>query len=85
VVTSGYRCESHNVAVGSSVTSRHLIGCAADLALPVGMSYKTFAALCRRFARLNFEVVTYAAETHVHNAVARGYSTNIWTGGIITL
>ena len=31
-ITSGWRCEPHNRAVGGHPQSRHLVGCAADLA-----------------------------------------------------
>lgn len=31
-ITSGWRCEPHNREVGGHPQSRHLIGCAADLA-----------------------------------------------------
>lgn len=32
-ITSGYRCPSHNTEVGGSPISRHLIGCAVDVAV----------------------------------------------------
>ena len=31
-ITSGFRCQSHNLSVGGSVSSFHLIGRAADIA-----------------------------------------------------
>ena len=31
-ITSGWRCQTHNRAVGGHPQSRHLVGCAADLA-----------------------------------------------------
>ena len=37
IVTSGYRCERHNKAVGGSSRSQHLIGRAADIST-VGMT-----------------------------------------------
>ena len=33
-ITSGYRCEAHNKAVGGVNTSSHLKGWAADIAVP---------------------------------------------------
>lgn len=33
IITSGYRCEAHNTAIGGSATSSHLKGCAADIAV----------------------------------------------------
>jgi len=34
VITSGYRCEAHNAAIGASPTSSHTLGLAADIAAP---------------------------------------------------
>lgn len=31
VVTSGFRCKKHNVAIGGAVNSRHIAGDAADI------------------------------------------------------
>lgn len=31
IVTSGFRCQSHNAAVGGSDRSKHLLGCAVDV------------------------------------------------------
>lgn len=34
IVTSGYRCAEHNAAVGGAPRSYHMIGRAADIAMP---------------------------------------------------
>ena len=34
IITSGYRTPKHNIAVGGSPTSRHLMGLACDIACP---------------------------------------------------
>jgi uncharacterized protein YcbK (DUF882 family) len=33
-IISGYRCAKHNAAVGGASNSQHLLGCAADIAIP---------------------------------------------------
>lgn len=42
-VNSGYRCEAHNRAVGGAVNSQHVHGGAADIAVPLGLSFEQFA------------------------------------------
>lgn len=41
-INSGYRCPIHNANVGGVPNSQHVLGTAADLALPAGMSFDTF-------------------------------------------
>lgn len=43
-ITSGYRCEALNIAVGGSVNSQHLQGLAADFKCPVIGDPRTVAA-----------------------------------------
>lgn len=45
VLYSGYRCEEHNKKVGGVSKSKHILGYAADLKIPDGMSLDEFAAL----------------------------------------
>ncbi len=52
VVSSGYRCESLNRAVGGSSTSAHLRGYAADLS-PVNGKVDEFIAFALKWARDN--------------------------------
>ena len=42
---SGYRCEKHNKAIGGVSKSKHILGFAADLKTPKGMTLDEFAAL----------------------------------------
>lgn len=51
-VSSGYRCEKLNSAVGGSVTSVHKIGYAADIVPQVG-TLKSFVEFAERWLRLN--------------------------------
>jgi len=34
IITSGYRCETHNLYIGGAEDSKHLVGEAVDLAVP---------------------------------------------------
>lgn len=51
-VSSGYRCEKLNAAVGGSVTSAHLLGYAADIVPAVGR-LKDFIDFAERWLRVN--------------------------------
>lgn len=42
-VNSGYRCAAHNRAVGGVPNSQHIQGAAADIAVPLGLSFEQFA------------------------------------------
>lgn len=82
-VNSGFRCEAHNVEVGGVLTSRHLIGCAADIrpsdpAL-VGIFKNLVSSLVAR--RSGWEHKEY--QRFVHVAVPREEASNLWAGGII--
>lgn len=48
IVTSGYRCPDHNAAVGGVPNSYHVLGLAADIALPEGWDVDTFADLAEQ-------------------------------------
>ena len=41
-INSGYRCPIHNANVGGVKNSQHVLGTAADLAIPSGMSFDDF-------------------------------------------
>ena len=41
-INSGYRCPVHNANVGGVPNSQHVLGTAADLAIPSGMSFDEF-------------------------------------------
>ena len=79
-VNSGFRCERRNVQVGGASSSRHLIGCAADLATPAGVRYDDFVGFARRFAGEGWEIVTYDSGTYFHLAVPRDQRSVLWDG-----
>ena len=86
-VTSGVRCSVHNHKVGGSKTSRHMVGCAADLSVTgAGVDLSEWA----RFKSLATQMfpVTNGCEfkdggRYVHVAVARGRPSFMWDGGDI--
>ena len=87
-INSGFRCPAHNAEVGGAERSRHLLGCAADIA-PI-FKHRTsgelekFKALARRmFALPGWEVKEYP--TFIHVAVPRDEAGRVWTGGGILL
>jgi hypothetical protein len=66
LVTSGRRCEAHNLRVGGAARSRHLIGCAADNRPPEGDNPRTSSPglFCRcRFAdyHVNLQKINFIA------------------------
>ena len=67
-VNSGFRCAPHNAGVGGAKRSRHLRGCAADIA-PVNADgadrARFFAAAARFFSLPGWEVRPYATFIHV--------------------
>ena len=49
VITSGYRCPTHNKAVGGSERSYHMQGKAVDIRVaPTGLSMQALASLCEK-------------------------------------
>jgi hypothetical protein len=90
-VNSACRCGGHNVQVGGSRTSRHLIGCAADIRLTDGAGnskgwpgWPEFAALAARVCRLpGCEFRLY--DSFIHIAAPREEAERPWTGGEITV
>ena len=86
IVNSGWRCEAHNLEVGGSKASRHLIGCAADIRAQIGVGrfsdWAEFSALVARLCRLpGWEFRLYG--TFVHVAVPRDTASRTWNGGPI--
>lgn len=59
VVTSGYRCQAHNEAVGGVRNSQHIYGRAADIYVP-GMSQAALLAMVREMAVSEEIYVGYA-------------------------
>ena len=44
-IESGYRCITHNRSIGSRDTSQHVLGLAADVHTPVGLTMEEFHAV----------------------------------------
>ena len=90
IVNSGWRCGPRNLKVGGAVASRHLIGCAADIApflKGVAQSagglpppFQRFTALAERLCRNpGWEFLPYP--TFIHVAAPREESARRWNGG----
>jgi len=80
VVNSGFRCVGRNAGVGGSLSSRHLIGCAADIAKPPALEYQTFMLTVRRLSCDGWEIVEYLSQTYIHVGVPRIYEARTWDG-----
>lgn len=61
-VNSGWRCEWHNRRVGGVENSKHIIGCAADIASGVEM----FPAFREVAAQFGLRIIEYGAKNFVH-------------------
>lgn len=80
-VSSGYRCERHNVTVGGAKSSRHKLGLAADIIIPSCNSKdreKSEALLRAFFDRPDWECII--ADRYAHVAVPRSFPSG-WCGG----
>ncbi|MDR2179986.1 MAG: hypothetical protein LBP21_06735 [Synergistaceae bacterium] len=90
-VNSGWRCPPHNGQVGGSKSSRHMIGCAADIRVAPATNtsrdmpqWPEFAALAARLCRLpGWEFRLYGSFIHV--AVPREEAQRLWHGQEIVL
>ena len=86
-VNSGYRCAAHNREVGGVPRSRHLVGCAADVAPAEpekGGGFSAFAALASRLCGLpGWELIVY--ERFVHIAAPVSESAALWDGGGVVI
>lgn len=86
-INSGFRCPSRNAAVGGAASSRHLIGCAADIAKPLGVEYHVlFQTALRLFggSAEGWEVKEYPSRTYIHVGVPREHERILWEGNEIT-
>ena len=82
-VNSGFRCSKHNMEVGGAEKSRHLLGCAADIA-PLTGDLGRFRALAKRLFDLpGWEVIEYPWGMHV--AAPRDEESRMWNGSAISL
>jgi len=79
-INSGFRCQGHNAAVGGAVSSRHLIGCAADIAKPPGVEYPILVQAARRLSADGWEVKEYPSMTYMHLGVPREHEKILWKG-----
>lgn len=50
-ILSGYRCKQHNAKIGGAQNSMHMVGFAADLAVPSGITISHFYELCQISAK----------------------------------
>jgi len=76
VITSGYRCPTHNKAVGGASNSQHLYGTAADVKVPQGM---TVDQLAKAAEEVGFDGIgKYYKQGFVHVDV-RGWKAR-WVG-----
>lgn len=84
-VNSGFRCIPHNKEVGGVTSSRHLIGCAADVAPLDDALIGPFTSLLQDLAgrREGWELKMYPRFCHV--AVPREESNHPWTGGVLNI
>ncbi len=85
IVNSGYRCPAHNAEVGGSPSSRHMIGCAADIR-PVDLELITpFQNLVGAlFGKLSgWEIKMYPR--FVHLAVPREEAARTWQEDVIEI
>jgi len=63
-ITSGYRCEKHNKAVGGSSGSRHVTGCAADIKC-AAVNPVLLAILARQYFK-GVGIYWYGSSAFVH-------------------
>ncbi len=83
-VNSGFRCPLRNKQVGGVPDSRHLVGCAADIAPIDFLLWDKFLDLSQKlFSFDGFEFKIYAR--HVHVAVTRSEARRPWPGGQIQI
>jgi uncharacterized protein YcbK (DUF882 family) len=80
-VNSGFRCASHNRNVGGSPSSRHIIGCAADIAKPANVNYVDFIEMAQRLSTDEWEIVEYPSQNYIHVGIPREEQGKLWNGG----
>jgi uncharacterized protein YcbK (DUF882 family) len=70
VITSGYRCPTHNANVGGAKNSYHVQGLACDIACPTGYTVEQFTQICLRHGFTG--VGAYPGQNFVHVDVRPG-------------
>lgn len=85
LVNSGHRCQKHNAEVGGSPTSRHMIGCAADIRPKDNALIEPFKYLIQHLtARLEGWEIRYYPR-FIHIAVPREEEPYKWSGGLLNV
>lgn len=69
IINSGYRCVEHNASVGGVKNSYHVLGEAADVAAPPGISPEELALIAEEAGADGIGVYTWGVHVDV-----RGYS-----------
>lgn len=69
IITSGYRCESLNAAVGGSPTSAHMSGRAADFIIPGVGSPLHIATRITKYPDIVFDQLINEYDSWVHFAI----------------
>ncbi|MDR1515568.1 MAG: peptidase M15 [Synergistaceae bacterium] len=68
VITSGYRCDRHNAAVGGSKRSLHLIGRAADILYrPAALSPREIELELMKVKQISTKIGLYEFLPNLHN------------------
>gem|GEM_PF-6626518 len=81
-----YRCSKHNITVGGASRSRHLIGCAADIACSPGVPFEKFhAAAARIFVPAGGGCLEYRHRVFLHLEVSRSMIRCLWYGGPVDI
>lgn len=62
VITSGYRCDSHNAEVGGKPSSLHKVGAAADVAVIKNLQ----ESFCHLAAQMGLRAIAYPNRGFVH-------------------
>lgn len=70
IITSGYRCPTHNANVGGAKNSYHVQGMATDIVCPLGYTVEEFAEICLEHGFTG--VGAYPAQNFVHVDVRPG-------------
>ena len=80
-ILSGYRCEIHNAEIGGASNSAHVVGFAADLAVPEGLNFVQFHEICQSMVkRYHGGCGGYPEQKFVHVDVRCVPSDRRWTG-----
>lgn len=85
IVNSGFRCPKHNQEVGGVDSSRHLIGCAADVKPNDPALFDIFKLEVEKMFKFlpNWEIIIYS--DFIHIAVPRDEQFYIWDGSDIII